>query len=545
MATVLNLRQYQRESVDSIFRHYLEHDGAPLVVLPTGSGKSLVMAAFIQEVMAHTPDVNILVLAHVKELLEQNYKEIKALWKNAPVGIYSAGIGRREMFDFYTRIVFAGIQSIWNKAYDLQRVDIVIVDEAHMIPRKSSTRYFSFLSDLRKINSRLVLLGLTATPYRLDSGLLVEGEDALFSRICYEANVADLVDQGYLSPLTSKRTSLRVDLSTVQTRGGEFIQGQMAKAMEAGDNNTAAIEEIIEWGEDRRSWLLFCAGIDHTEHIYLELVERGVSAAYITGKTPKGERDTIIRDYKAGRIRALVNCDVLTTGFNAPAVDLIAFLRATQSVSLYVQMAGRGTRNAPGKNDCLVLDFAGNVERHGPIDAITVKSQADKGGVFLPGGMPSKSCPQCRSIWGIQARTCKTCGWEFPEPEQTQFIAGKASQLPIMSREVSEMEVLYFFVNPYHKPGKPLSIKIDYYTSERCFPQWVCVEYSGFARHKAEQWWRRVGLPGACPPTASAAISAIRDSGWRPKFIKVQRRDRYWDVINVKGELGTQKEAVG
>jgi DNA repair protein RadD len=541
MGALLNLRDYQEDAVSSLFHHFGHHSGSPLVVLPTGSGKSLVMAAFIQRVMASAPGVNIMVLAHVKELLEQNYREIKALWADAPAGIYSAGIGRREVFDLHTRIVFAGIQSIWNKAKELQRVDIVIVDEAHMIPRKSSTRYFSFLQDLRFLNSNLCLVGLTATPYRLDSGLLTEGDDALFQRVSYEANVGDLVRQGYLSPLISKRTKMRADLSSVQTRGGEFISGQMAAAMEAGDNNSQAIREIIEQGQERRSWLIFCAGIEHTEHILAGLRARGISAEMVTGTTPSAERRSIIESYKAAKFRALVNCDVLTTGFNAPAVDLIAFLRATQSVSLYVQMAGRGTRNAPGKDDCLVLDFAGNVERHGPIDAITIKGQskAMEGEVVPP---PSKACPECQTILSIASRVCTTCGHEFPAPERAD-IGHQATSLPIMAMQSSEYQVLFTVANAHVKVGKPMSMKLDYITMERTFHQWICLEHEGFARQKAEAWWRRAGLPGEAPTSVKAAIEILTEARWSPASIRVVYRDKFWDVVSFS--MPVLQEAAG
>ena len=200
--------------------------------------------------------------------------------------------------------------------------------------------------------------------------MLHEGERRLFTDIAYEVSIRDLIDHGYLCPLISKMTNLTLDVGGVGSRGGEFIAGQLQAAVDRESITRAAIDEILAYGEGRRSWLLFCSGVEHATHVALALRDRGVSCATIFGDTPSAERDRIIAAFKRGEIRALASMGVLTTGFNAPAVDLIAMLRPTKSTGLYVQMAGRGTRLAPGKENCLVLDFAGNVARHGPIDAV-------------------------------------------------------------------------------------------------------------------------------------------------------------------------------
>lgn len=538
----MQLRPYQRESVDAIFQHFKEESGAPLIVLPTGGGKSLVMASFIAEAMANAPQINVIVLAHVKELLEQNYKEIKNLWPTAPCGIYSAGIGRRETFDAFTRIVFAGIQSVHNKASELGNVDIIIVDEAHRIPRNSATQYYKFISSLREINPDVVLVGLTATPYRLDSGLLTEGKGALFSRIAYDVNVADLVAEGYLAPLVSKRTNLRVDLSNVKKRGNEFVQSEMAAAMEAGQNNELAVKEIIQNSQGRRSWLVFCASVDHCHHIEAELLAYGVSCAVITGNTPKDERKRIIDDYKAAKFLCLINCDVLTTGFNAPSVDLIAFLRATESISLYVQMAGRGTRLAPGKQDCLVLDFAGNVERHGPIDSISIKT-VKCGEGKRNGESPSKTCPKCETICHISTRSC-VCGFNFPKNDQKDKAYSSASELPIMSNVPASIYVRDVILSHHIKLGKPTSMMVDYVLRGKNIKEWVCFEHSDYPRKKAVEWWERSGIGGDVPETVSEAIDRLRSAMWCPESIMVIHRDGYWRVVNYTMPVMAESESV-
>ena len=339
----LRLRPYQRAAIDAIYAYFTVESGHPLVVIPTAGGKSLVMAAFIQEVLTHWPDERIIILTHVRELISQNFSELIRLWPEAPAGIYSAGLNRR---DVEAQILFAGIQSVHKKAYAIQRADLVLVDEAHLIPRSANTTYRRFLDDLTRINPQLKIIGLTATPYRLDSGMLHTGPDALFDDIAFEVSVRELIDQGYLAPLTSKQTSTQLDVSGVASRGGEFIAGQLEAAVDRDPITQAAIDEVVAYGQDRRSWLMFCAGVDHAQHVCDAVQSRGVSCATIFGHTPKAERDRIIAAFKRDEIRALASMGVLTTGFNAPAVDLIAMLRPTKSTGLYVQMAGRGTRLA-------------------------------------------------------------------------------------------------------------------------------------------------------------------------------------------------------
>ena len=221
------LRPYQREAIDTLYDWFSANSGNPLVVIPTAGGKSLIIATFVREAIEQWPDTRILILTHVKELISQNFQELIGFWPDAPAGIYSAGLGKR---DLHARIIFAGIQSLHSKAYKLQRVDLVLVDECHLIPRSAETPYGKFLNDLRQINPYLKIVGFTATPFRLDSGLLHSGPDAVFSDIAYEANIRDLIEGGFLAPPVTQRALAQIDTSGVAVRGGEFMAGQLEAA---------------------------------------------------------------------------------------------------------------------------------------------------------------------------------------------------------------------------------------------------------------------------------------------------------------------------
>jgi DNA repair protein RadD len=232
----LILYPYQRASIDGIYDYFSTKDGNPLVVIPTGGGKSLIIAQFIIEALQQYPETRILCLTHVKELIAQNHAELMGLWPTAPAGIYSAGLRKKEIA---SQVLFAGVQSIWNKAYNLQLVDLVLIDEAHLIPRSSNTTYRKLIADLLVINPHLKVIGFTATPFRLDSGLLHDGDDAVFNDIAYEVNIRDLMEQGYLTPLASQAGHNAINTAGVATRGGEFVAGQLDMA--ASDPETVEL----------------------------------------------------------------------------------------------------------------------------------------------------------------------------------------------------------------------------------------------------------------------------------------------------------------
>lgn len=517
---MLTLRPYQQAAITSIYGYFQSHNGNPLVVIPTAGGKSLVMAAFIEGVLKAWPDQRILIVTHVRELIAQNHAEMTGLWPEAPAGIYSAGLGKREA---QARILFAGIQSIHRRAQEVGHTDLVLIDEAHLIPGNSSTMYRRFLDALARINPALKVIGLTATPFRLDSGMLHEGRSALFTDIAYEAPVRDLIDAGYLSPLASKQPATRLDVSKVGTRAGDFIQRDLAAAVDQEAITRSAVTEIIEHGRERKSWLTFCSGVDHARHVAEEFSRQGITCRTIFGDTPKEERDAIIAAFKRGEIRALASMGVLTTGFNAPAVDLIALLRPTKSAGLYVQMVGRGTRLAPGKENCLVLDFAGNVRRHGPIDLVRPRRPGEAGG----GEAPTKVCPMCESIIALSATECPDCGHVFPAREVK--IAPTAATLPVLSPKAQWLPVHGVSYSRHDKLGGLPSLKVTYNCGLKSYSEWVCVEHQGYARQKAAEWWRRRAPDCPVPLTVAQAIAEAERLA-RPSEISVRPSGRYVEV---------------
>lgn len=526
----LTLRDYQRDAIDiGIYAYYQENFGNALIVIPTAGGKSLVIAKFLHEVYEQWPDQRILILTHVREIISQNYAELIELWPDAPVGINSAGLKSR---DLTSPIIIAGIQSIYKHAAALPRIDLVIVDEAHLIPRTDTTRYRKLLSDLAELNSYMKVIGLTATPFRLDSGMLHEGPDALFTDISYEVSVRHLIEKGWLCPPRTLRAETQIDTSDVGTRGGEFIPGELEAAATDPGTVSYIADEIVRNSENRYGLLLFGCGIKHAEMMQEAMIARGITCACIFGHTKPRERDEIIRAFKAQEIQALSAMNVLTTGFNARHVDLIALARPTKSTGLYVQMVGRGLRTFPGKENCLVLDFGGNIARHGPIDDPRVHTEERGKGEGKGKAAPIKICPDCRAIWSIAVQICFCCGHEFKAPErQLNLHASQADILRDLEPKWLRVDQVRYAV--HHKDGKPPSLRVEYHCGLSVHREWICLEHDNYPRERAIAWWRSraPGIP--VPNSIDEAMDSVEYLAI-PSEIRVRPSGRFTEICGAK-----------
>lgn len=520
---MLELRPYQRAAIDGLYNYWADKKGDnPIIVAPTGSGKSLIIAHLIKDAMSY-PGTRVLILTHVKELLEQNASELIALYPEADVGFYSASLKKKVL---RKPITFAGIQSIHKKAYQMVPApDLVIVDEAHLIPKNYGTRYNKFLSDLRICNRGVKVVGLTATPYRLDSGWLHEGDNAIFDGIAYDIPVADLMEQGFLAPVISKSGVKTIDLSNVGKRGGEYIESELAKAASDPELVTETVAEIVRYGVERKAWIVFACGVNHAELLRAEFETHGIEADVVTGADGMSARADKIERFRRGGSKCLINVNVLTTGFNVPHVDLVAIVRATESTGLYIQIVGRGTRIAPGKENCLVLDYGDNVMRHGFIDQIKPKIK----GRTEDGEAPVKKCPECLTVNHAAVRVCIECGHEFPPPQfnhGTKAYSGAMISTQVQAEWVDVDDVGYA---KWRKEGKPDSIRVTYYCGLIKVSEWLCPDHGGYA---AERYQKRMPSLGASAMTTEDAMLEC-DHWIKPRRIKVKPNDKFHDIVQL------------
>lgn len=496
---MITLRDYQARTVAELWQWFAHNpEGNPLAVLPTGAGKSIICAQLVSEAVAFSSSakIRVLVVTHSKELIEQNHSKLVEMRPDLDVGIYSSGLKRR---DTDNQVIFAGIQSIYNKE-EIGEFNLMIVDECHKIPRRGDGQYLQLINRLQELNPKMRVIGLTATPYRLACGYLHKGEDRMFHDVATEVTLLELLDRGYLTPVVTKRPALTVDMTGVPKTAGEFNQKKAAERMMTDEVTETALNDVMAKSNGRNSWLLFCSSVPHAIEVSEWLNNIGIRCEVISGETPTKERERIINDFKEGRLMALANCEVLTTGFDAPRTDLIVMLRATESTALYQQMAGRGMRLFDGKTDCLLLDYAGNVERHGCLDDPTVNIPRQSKGTGIA---PVKYCDVCDEAVPTATKQCPECGALFPENQvRLEELSSEYAALSTHKKPILKMfEVRSVTFEIHRKEGSPNSIRVDYYGSlegdssfnaifnERIVSEWICVEHEGYAKQKARYWW--------------------------------------------------------
>lgn len=506
---MLVLRPYQEAAKAAVYEHLRTRQDNPCAVIPTGGGKTPVIASICADAVSMW-NGRVLILAHVKELLEQITEKLHAADPDLGFGVYSAGLKRR---DIDKPVIVAGIQSVYRRASQLGAFNLIVVDQAHMIPLDGEGMYQQFLADAQAVNPAVRVIGFTATPFRMKCGMICT-PDHFLNHICYEVGVRELIRDGYLSPLITKDGSREADTTALHVRGGEFVAGELEDLMDRNELVESACGEIVQYAADRRSVLIFASGIKHGRHVARVLREKhGVDCQFVCSETPTSERDKIVERFKAGTLRCLCNVNVLTTGFDASHIDCVAMLRPTLSPGLYYQMVGRGFRPHPDKRNCLVLDFGGNVLRHGPVDQIRVAPKSNGGSEA-----PAKKCPECHSVIAAGYARCPDCGHAFPEPERREH-EPTASRSGILSSVVTntEYDVRDVTYRVHIKLGAsendPKSMRVDYRLGPDYWQsEWVCFEHTGYARHKAVAWWKQRS-PDPVPETAQRAVEIAEGGG--------------------------------
>lgn len=556
----MQARSYQTECCNAIWDYFVQGGaGNPLVAMPTGTGKSLIPPLIMERALRLYPDQRMLLLTHVKELVEQNYKTLHRIWPTAPVGIFSSGLGRKEA---YAPLVFGGIASVKNSVREIGHRDILWIDEAHLLGPNESSMYRTVIDELLQINPYMRIVGLSATPFRMGQGRLTDitmdrnGKEIrpLFTDIVFDITGVSafnrLIDEYYLSPLIPKPTQNVIDVSDVRILQNDFNQHELHEAIARQNITARALEETCDIARDRKSWIVFGAGIANCEQITDLLNRMGIGATYVHSKLDDDSRDNRIEAFKAGRFKAIVSNNILTTGFDHPAVDAIIDLRPTTSVVLHVQKYGRGTRpvyhssfsfdqlaylehrktaiEMGGKRNCIVLDFAGNTNRLGPINDPQIPKRKGK----RTGEVPIKLCPECGAYNHTTARFCidTSCGHEFIFKTKIKSSASTADIIRRDDPAFKLVDVTMVMPKIHHKAGKPDSLKLSYFSGLQMFNVWLSFESSsGLAKHKSHEWWRQ-HQGDQIPATTAEAFSRFRECR-TAKQIKVDLSGEFPEVL--------------
>jgi len=392
------LRPYQQEAVDKTISFFKRKQEPAVIVLPTGAGKSLVIAEF-----AKIAKGRVLVLAHVKELVEQNHQKYSSY--NLEAGIFSAGLNKK---DSTQKIIFGSIQSVARADESFFKdFSLLIIDECHRVSTENDTQYAEVIKKLKDFNEKIYILGLTATPYRLGVGWIYEynqlgeiksQEKRFFKQCVYELPLSYMIQNKYLTqPIKIDIPVTCYDFSELTEKGRLYTSSEVDELLKKQKRLTPLIiKNIIDITENynRNGVMIFSSTVRHAHEI-LECLPKD-DARIIIGETENEDRDSIISDFKAKKFKYLVNVSVLTTGFDAPHVDVVAILRPTESVSLYQQIIGRGLRLDAGKEDCFILDYTGMGHDIYRPEISEKKPKEDSVQVIVP-------CPVCdfqNHFWG-------------------------------------------------------------------------------------------------------------------------------------------------
>lgn len=409
------LRPYQQESVDAVVDHIKKRLSPCLLELATGAGKSLIVSAIAKYLKGVAPQKRVLCIAPSLELIVQNHAKYTE-WYKEPASIYCASAGSK---DLRHSVIFASPISALKNINKIARLGIsgIIIDEAHGV----TPTMLSLIKAIHEyevegvqINDKVRVIGMTATPYRTGTGYIYSsdhsGEESIYydddkarnpyySRLLYRVTAGELIAQGFLSNVRIGEEDEHYDTSTLEKdKKGEFTKSSVSKAFNGNTKTERIVQKIMSYAESRMGVMIFAATISHAQEIVGYLPQD--CTRLVTGNkkiTSEKERELYIKEFKAQRVKYLVNVDVLTTGFDAPHVDLIAVMRATESPGLLQQIVGRGLRLHPDKDDCLILDFAENISRHNLQDDIFTPEIKNK--AIAGESVPIEvECPSCHCI---------------------------------------------------------------------------------------------------------------------------------------------------
>jgi DNA repair protein RadD len=507
--SLIKPRDYQQHAINGVMDFIINKQGHPVNAMPTGTGKSIVIGGIVHQSSMYFPKIRHLMITHVKELVEQNANKLTQMWGGAPLGICCSGLNSKDTMH---PIIYGSIGTIANRIEEIGFRNIVQIDECQSVNPKEETMYFETMKTLYKINPNVRFVGHSATIFRLGQGYVTQ--DGIFTDVCNDmTNIESFnwfIDNGYLAPLYPASTKIKLNVDNVKIQQGEFNLAQLQKAVDKNEITYAALQEVIAIAGERKSWLCFASGVEHAEHIAEMLNTMGISAAAIhsvKSKCTDEQRSQRIADFKSGKIKCLVNNNVLTTGFDHPCIDLIIMLRPTTSPGLWVQMLGRGTRPCNcgcGKTDCKVLDFAGNTMRLGPINDPIIPKQKKKG---VAGEAPAKLCEVCDTYNHTKASICIKCANPFTFKVKITEVASNAPLMADVMPQTAVFNVSRVLYDKYVAKSGNTMIKVTYVCSYRNFYEYINFDSNiGLVKHKANEWWR-VRMQGD-PPKADETRTA-------------------------------------
>ncbi len=417
MVAGITLRPYQQDALNAVLDAF-QRQRSVLLEAACGAGKTILFSSIIRHFAEKYPAMRSVILAHREQLVKQARDKLLKVWPEGEDKVGMACKSACSTVELEKPVVIASPQTLAARIGSMPPVQLAIVDEVHRLPpadRKS--QYGGLMEALRGYYPEMRLLGVTATPYRLNHGYIYgdkcrHPEQNWFSDLAYKVGIYDLQAQGFLVPLKLYIAD-EPDLSDVGTSStGDWNIDELAEAMSKSVHVNSAVEAVQRYASDRKHIVVFGVTIEHAEVLRDVFREAGYSTVAVHSKMPKAERDAALYAFDRGDVQVVCNVGVLTEGWDCTSVDCMVMCRPTKSAALYCQMAGRGLRLHEGKTDCLMLDLSGNYAEHGRPEEPRVKMGRESGE-----GDGSWECPECHFVNEPKDRVCASCGYERPEPE--------------------------------------------------------------------------------------------------------------------------------
>ena len=495
---------YQKECIDATVDYLYNSAGNGICHIPTSGGKSLIQAEIARRILAIAPAMQILCITDITALIGQNRNELLEQWPEADTSLYSASYGQK---DASSRIVFAGIQSVHNKAHLFKQVSAILIDECSTGTYDKNGMYWDFIQELKKTSPHLRVIGMDATPWAMKGPLT----DAwLFDDVIYTIPMSLLLKEGFLTPLITPEIQHHADTSKIKvSASGEYNQNAMREVMSDTYLIDAALDDAMKYAHDRRSWMVFACSVSHAKDVMARLKDRGISCEMVTGETKN--RDEIYDRFRNYEFTALVSVNALTTGFNAKNVDLGIVLRSTKSSRLWIQMMGRLMRKHPNKVNAMVLDYGENIDRFGCLEDIEPPPTAAEKAAAKK--MPFKLCGSCEKPVPTLAKTCPYCGSAFESMEVAPTHGSQASTSAIMRSEIKPvwLDIMDLKIRKHtsSRSGNTM-MKIAYNCGLHVVNEYIAPELN---RRVFVDWWAKCSIDDMKhnPPTSlDIAMSELR-----------------------------------
>lgn len=510
---MLELRDDQKEAVNKTIEYLNDNRGNPVIIGPTGVGKSVIIAGLCSYVKNTWKASKILIMTHQSKLVEQDYEKLKFFFND--VGIYSASLKEKTVKD----ITIGTVGTINKSATLFADYDLIIIDEAHNISNEDEGMYKKII----KIIPKAAIVGLSATPYRIKGGKIY-GKNRIFSGYSFNMSVLEAIEKGYICKPYSYSLEKNETWSKFSLKNGDFDEKELNEYFTEDKKVNELCKDFTEKSKNCNYCIVFAISIEHAELIYRYLINNNYSTCIVHSKM-KEDINKVIKDFQNKKYKYLINVNILTEGFDAPFIDCVIDATPTMSTSRYQQKIGRGMRIYPGKKGFLVLDYGGNIERHGCIDDPDIQFSELK--PKKKGEAPVKQCPNCGLMVHTKTRECPECKYKFPFSNKN-----KASLKELLSVNQNNILKIEWFAPSIGEKNEKKYVRLNIGSLTKDVSIFFFFDHTNFAKRNSILLWAKF-FGGPVPTNTQECYDFLLRIKDKPKYAQIVKNGKYYNVINL------------